>query len=258
VAEEQVNRIYCRIQDIMAVSVRQGLEDRDAVMGVYDPCPVVLYENNLGAFYNYEFILIIDRRVGASWERVTTLRVYPNEQTCGVFDMSGVLRYALTLGEPPTGPISYTDNPCAFLNNAEFFRVQAGQESSSTPTGVITQTIAHTKYIGAVAARYLDEWTSWNDTPLPTFVMDGDGQWLTLRKKRIVKVAGQTRLVYVIPIDVNQRFSMSYLSTDTGSGWATDDMKLYVAAVNPSATFVSASVDVVNQSVDIGVGGKHT
>lgn len=233
------------------INIRQGLEDRDAVMGVYDPCPVVLQDPDIGSVYNYRFVLDIALLIDGTWTSQALLKVYPNSQSCGAFDMSQVMRYALEVNEPTNSPLNNVDKPLRYTNNTAVFRVRAGRESSTTPTGAITLTYDHTKYVSAVAARYLDEFTSWNDTPITDYVMDGSGKWLTLRKTRKMKVANIIREVYVVRLFENQRFGMSYLSTDVGPAFDTTAMKLYVAAFAPTAVFASAEVNFTEQEVDI-------
>lgn len=238
----------------MAVSVRQGLTARDSVMSVYDPCPVVLYDSNIGSLYNYRYVVNIQRVVGG-YTDVAVIKRFPNSQSCGTFDLSQILKLSVQVGDPSNDAIDNSTNPCSSTNNSDYFRIRVGSESSATEDGAVTLTYDAEYFVHAFAARFFDEFTSYNDLVLEDYVMkvSGEKQWLTTRKiSTNIRVLGTFyNECYMIDVERHQRFTMSYLSTDGLNPYDTDAMKLLIQIGTRDVTTASASVNVTNQVVNI-------
>lgn len=238
----------------MAVTIRQGLEARDSVMSVYDPCPVVLYDSGIGSLYNYRYVINIQRVVGG-YTDVAVIKRFPNAASCGTFDLSQVLRLAVQVGAPSDSAISTSTNPCSSTNNSDYFRIRVGSESSATEDGAVTLTYDTDCFVHAFAGRFFDEFTSYNDDVLQDYVMaSSKGQkWLTNRKTTDSLTAlGLTFAdCYVVPINKGRTFTMSYMSTDVASPYNTDAMKLRVQVGTKTSMEQVAEVNITNQNVDI-------
>lgn len=224
----------------MAFTIRQGLEARDSVMGAYDPCPVVIYESEVNNLFNFRYFLTINRRVNSAWEEVSTIKRIPNKSGTGVFDMSQVLRNAVTIGLPSTG--GNANDPAQKSNTSEVFQIVVGYEASTTLAGSITTTIGDTRYSHVIAGAYLDQFTDYNNTPITDYVLDSNlSPFLTNRESYRFQVGGvayvKTAAVY---LGENDSFSLGILSTDLTPPFDTLALRLsltaYVAGVGTQAT----------------------
>ena len=232
----------------MAFTIRQGLEARDSVMGAYDPNPVVTYESEVNNLYNFRYFLTINRRVNSVWEEVSTIKRIPNKSGVGVFDMSQVLRNAVTLGLPSTG--GNANDPAQKSNTSEVFQIVVGYESSTTIVGAITTTTGGTRYSHVIAGAYLDQFTDYNNTPITDYVLDSNNApFLTNREAHSFQVGGinydETAVVYLGNAD---SFSLGILSTDLTAPFDTQALRLSLTAyVNGVAT--QATTDITLQEV---------
>lgn len=227
----------------MAFTIRQGLEARDSVMGAYDPNPVVTYETDVNNLYNFRYFLTIKRRVNSAWEEVSTIKRIPNKSGVGVFDMSQVLRNAVTLGLPSTG--GNGDDPAQKSNTSEVFQIKVGYDFSSTPTSGIQTFTAETRYAHVIAGAYLDQFTDYNNTPITDYVLDSNiAPFLTNRQAHRFQVGGisyvKTAVVY---LNENDSFSLGILSTDLTAPFDTQALRLSLTAyVNGVATQVTTDI----------------
>ena len=113
----------------MAFTMRQGY---NAVVGVYDPVPIVLFDDDVENFFNYRYLVKVNRRVGNFWVQVAVIKRIPNSESAGAFDISQLLRGTLKVKDPENEPINGSVGPQSFANNAEFFQLRLGRERATT------------------------------------------------------------------------------------------------------------------------------
>lgn len=237
----------------MAVSMRQGLSSTQAVIGVYDPVPVVLYDTDVSTLFNYRYVIQVNKRVGTNWVQVAKLKRIPNQESAGAFDLSQLLRGTLQVDDPETSPVNPSNNPASFANNAAFFQIKCGRESATTQGGTITETLNATFYTLAVAAQFGTEFDTWpysiSDRFLPK--VGGGGKFLTERTTRRIEFGGQRYDAHVVPVPFRDfHFAVSMLFTDNQAPWNTDTQNVRVRIGNRSTIFASADTNLLaGQSV---------
>ena len=240
----------------MAVTMRQGLQSINAILGVYDSVPVVLYDSTVASKFHFRYVLVVYRRVGGTWSEIARLKRIPNSEGVGVFDLSQLLRGALEVLDPPNDAINTTTIPTSAAGTAETFRVQMASEYATTENGniVFVFETAVQYYIVAVAARFLSVFESWG-TPVLTdnFVLTNTSErrFLTKRTKQDFSYKGLPYTGYVVRVPRRDfKFTFSFLSTDGIAPWTTVDWKLYVGIGAGNTEFSNASVNLSNQDID--------
>jgi len=239
----------------MAFSIRQGLDSNDAVMTVYDPCPVVTYESSIASLFDVRYTLVIEQRVSGAWVQLADLKRFPNQASCGVFDMGPVLRNAIDIyndnKQPPAGQAATN------ARTAGYFRIRAAYEYRTSADGTLLNATPTDRYVRGIAGRHLDQFTAWKDRPIHDFVFaqDQGKRFMSLRTstQTSVSLAAQT---YFSPVYVDlhrdERFSISYLSTDANnaaSGFDTDAMRIRMRFGNASTSFGTHTLTISNQQV---------
>lgn len=236
----------------MAFDIRQGLEARDAVIGIYDPCPVVLYESTHASLYNFRYVIEISERVGAAWVEVATIKRFKNNANVGVFDVGQVLRGNLELREPSGDAIDLSDNPSSNTGTDKPYRFRVGYESSATEDGSVTTTFDSTLYVWAVAARFYDEFTSWNTNVKADYVMDGAGDWLTRRETTDVVFGGSTLSdCVVIDVDEDDNLTTSFLAATGDSPYNAPSVQIRVRWGTASSVLATNYQTLTFQDVDL-------
>jgi len=252
----------------MSAFMRQGLDTTEAVLGIFDPVPVVLYDHDVATRFNYRYIVRV-ARYNAGWETIATLKRIPNTEGCGVYDLSQLLRGSLEVTDPSNDANDTATNPCSFANNAEVFRIRIGSEYATTEGGTISEDMTDFYYISAIAGRFLTEFDEWGGGQISSnYVLKVSGSNKKLLTERSVgwfQFGAGRYEGYVVRIPRRDiKFSFTFLSTDITPPWDTERAKLYVAIADENGLIASDTLllpvfqaidNTTFYTMDLGSGG---